>query len=42
MLKRAMGKLLVGQVMTMISRRGARWNRRYVGFGAGEQCKEKS
>jgi hypothetical protein len=42
MLKRAMRKLLVGRVITMISGRGARWNRRYVGFGAGEMCKEKS
>ncbi len=42
MLKRAMRKLLVGRVMTMISGRGARWNRRDVGFDAGELCKEKS
>ena len=41
-LKRAMGKLLVGRVIAMISGRGAWWNRRDVGFGAGEVCKEKS
>ena len=42
MLKRAMRKLLVGRVTAMISGRGAEWNRRDVGFGAGELCKEKS
>ena len=41
-LKRAMGRLLVGRVIAMISGRRARWNRRDVGFGAGELCKEKS
>jgi hypothetical protein len=42
MLKRAMRKLLVGRVIAMISGRGARWNQRDIGFGAGEVCKEKS
>ncbi len=42
MLKRAMGKLLVGRVIAMIGGWGAKWNRRDVGFGEGEMCKEKS
>ena len=42
MLKRAMGKLLICRVIAMISEGGAMWNRRDVGFGAGEMCKEKS
>ena len=41
-LKRAMGKLLVGGVIAMISGRGAEWNRRDVGFGAGNCVRRKA
>jgi hypothetical protein len=41
-LKRPWAKLLLERVIAMIGGWGVKWNRREVGFGEGEMCKEKA